>query len=197
MHPKESGLAKRLAPLFAHIGEFSFPLSIAEKNSNQFSFEFDQSFEERLLALGASKASLSLPKEVIKKHDFAFNFAEETVVVEVEKSNSEKILYDFMKFHVYLRHGATAAVLVLPCNWPHRGGVVNMFQKAKQRYELCREHRFGSTEFFEKCLIVGYDQTHSDGRKLTRDLRTELIAGRSSEALNEGIREQDSHSASA
>lgn len=175
IHPAHSAAARVLGPLFAEVKSFSFPFVIGERNSRQFTFQFDQHFQARLEKLGARNARLDLPADENRKHDFAFAFGGEIVAVEVEKSNSDKILYDFMKFHLYLRHGATAAVLVVPRNWPHRHGEVDMFDKAVERYELCRQLGFGTAEFFDRCLIVGYEQAMEDGRRLTGVIRQELI----------------------
>ncbi|GEP45869.1 hypothetical protein [Brevifollis gellanilyticus] len=175
VYPDDTPLSKTLRPLFAAANGFSFPIVIEEKNSNQFTFDFDQTLAKQLALHRAAPTTLSLPKEVRKELDFAFTYEGNIVAVEVEKSNSDKILYDFMKFHIYLSHGATAAVLILPRNWPHRSGEVNMFKNAVHRYNLCREHGFGAPAFFDKCLIVGYEQAMPDGRPLTRDLRRELI----------------------
>ena len=55
---------------------------------------------------GAVETKLEMV-EIKKEYDFAFSFAGKLIVVEVEKANREKILYDYLKFHMYLKTGLT------------------------------------------------------------------------------------------
>ncbi len=62
------------------------------------------------------------------------------MVVEVEKANREKILYDFLKFHMYLQSGADLGLLFLPKNYSHRGGEWDLFDWGKTRHQQARDY---------------------------------------------------------
>lgn len=126
---------------------------------------------------GALETSLGLPREIAKDFDFVFSFASKRVVVEVEKANREKILYDFLKFHMYLVHGADFALLFLPKNWAHTHGETDLFDCGVQRYSQCVEFGFGTPELFDRILLVGYEQFTAEG-KLTSAARKALIVAR-------------------
>ena len=171
-------LTEELRPLFAHCEGMPFPYSIGQRNNNQITSDFDKALHAQLLTHGAAPAEFTRPTNKGFLEDFSFTFNGRIFVVEAEKSNSDKILYDFLKFHFYLTSGAYAVVLLLPKNWPHRTGVVDMFDKGKERLTDCNKAGFGSTAFFERTLIVGYEQATTDGRTLTSAVREELIASR-------------------
>lgn len=134
---------------------------------------------ESLLAHGGQAAELDLPPEVVKEYVFAFSFAKKLVVAEVEKANRDKILYDFLKFHMYLRHGADFALLILPKNYSHRGGEWNLFDWGTTRYKQSLEFGFGSPSIFQRILVIGYEQFTIEGAILNSKLRAQLIANRS------------------
>ena len=100
---------------------------------------------------------------------------EKRVVVEVEKTNREKILYDLLKCHMYLNSGADVALLFLPKNYAHSGGVWNLFETGCERYKQCLRYDFGLTFYFKRILLVGYEQAMPDGRRVTSTIRKELI----------------------
>ena len=133
-----------------------------------------------LLAGGGQLTQLTLPKSILKEFDFSFSFRKKVVVVEVEKANREKILYDFLKFHMYLRHGADFGLLFVPKNYPHSSGEWKLFHWAKTRYQQSHDFGFGSPDILNRILIVGYEQRTLDGAVLTKQLRASLIANRSS-----------------
>ena len=170
-------LVAELRPLFAHCGGMHFSYSIGQRNNNQITSEFDEALHAQLLTHGATDAKFTRPRNKGFLEDFSFAYQGRTFVVEAEKSNSDKILYDFLKFHCYLASGADAVLLLLPKNWPHVGGEVDMFDIGKERLKLCQDAGFGSPLFFERTLIVGYEQATTDGRKLTATVRHELISG--------------------
>lgn len=151
--------------------EIRFPYSIGESNSNQFTFDFDSKLKDKLLESGGQLTQLSLPKGILKEYDFSFSFKGKSVVVEVEKANREKILYDFLKFHMYLRYGADFGLLFLPKNYSHRSGEWSLFDWGKTRYQQSLDYGFGSPDILERILIIGYEQRTLDGTVLNRQVR--------------------------
>ena len=177
-YPETSLACQTLSPLLSQLGEVQFPYAIGERNSNQFKFNLDPCLKARLLERGAVDTKLVLPKEVKKEADFVFSFAGKKIVVEVEKSNREKILYDFMKFHIYFGSGADFAVLFLPRNWAHSSGETDLFVEGKKHYQHCLRFGFGTSESLERILLVGYEQFTVEGKLVTSDVRRSLIAVR-------------------
>lgn len=169
-------LVAELQPLFAQCEGMEFDGRVGQRNNNQITSAFDDALRDHLLQCGATAANFARPTGKGFEEDFVFRYNGRTFVVEVEKSNRDKILYDFLKFHFYLVSGADAVLLLVPKNWPHRGGEVDLYAAGKERLGLCREAGFGSVQFFERTLIVGYEQATADGRKLTAVVRHELIA---------------------
>ena len=100
--PPGSKINEFLRPLLDACVEIRFPYSIGERNSNQFTLDFDSKLKANILASGSQLTQLTLPKAIQKELDFSFTFRGKVVVVEVEKANREKIPYDFLKFHMYL-----------------------------------------------------------------------------------------------
>ncbi|MGH9871670.1 MAG: hypothetical protein ACRD9S_04280 [Pyrinomonadaceae bacterium] len=176
--PLESQVLRILRPVLSGCTEVRFPYSIGERNNNQFTFNFDSKLQERLIQSGARPAKLDLPPDVLKEYDFSFSFDSKLVVVEVEKANREKILYDFLKFHMYLRHGADLALLFLPKNYSHRSGEWDLFDWGKTRYQQSLDFGFGSQAVFDRILIIGYEQRTLEGAVLNRTVRASLIANR-------------------
>src|SRR6266545_6151864 len=145
-----------LRPLIAGLKEVRFPVTVGERNSNQLAYHFDRPLKCRMLARGAVEATLDLPPETRAEYDFVLTLAGKQVVVEVEKSNWNKILYDFLKFHMYFRNGADFSILFLPKNWPHAHGEENAFDIGLNRYKQCLDFGFGTSDLFDRILIVGY-----------------------------------------
>jgi len=169
-------LAAELRPLFVECEGMQFDCQVGQRNNNQITSAFDHALRDHLFSRGATPAAFTRPKGKGFKEDFAFTHNGRTFVVEAEKSNSDKILYDFLKFHFYLASGADAVLLLLPKNWPHVGGEADMFAIGKERLKHCQKAGFGSSMFFERVLIVGYEQETDAGRRLTAAIRKKLIA---------------------
>jgi hypothetical protein len=174
-YPEISPACLTLRPLITRLGEVRFPYTIGEKNSNQFTFDFDPNLKAALLSQGANETEFVMPKEVKQEHDFVFSFADKIIVVEVEKSNVEKILYDFMKFHIYFGSKADFAMLFLPKNWAHAHGTPDLFVEGKKHYQDCLKFGFGTPESLGRILLVGYQQFTFDGHLLTKEVRNRLI----------------------
>lgn len=177
-YPETSLACQALSPLLIQLGEVRFPYAIGERNSNQFTFNLDSYLKTRLLARGAVETELVLPKEIKKEKDFVFSFAGKKIVVEVEKSDRGKILYDFMKFHIYFGFDADFAILFLPVNWAHSGGVTDLFAEGRKHYQHCLKFGFGTPESLGRILLVGYKQFTVEGKLVTSDVRRSLIAAR-------------------
>jgi len=174
-YPENSVASRALSPLLCKLGEVRFPYSIGMRNGHQFTFNLDPYLKTRFLEIGGVEIPFPLPNQIKKELDFAFSFAGNKVVVEVEKSNDEKILYDFMKFHIYFGHGAQFALLFLPNNWPHIHNTLDIFKIGKEHYQQCLEYGFGTPESLERILIVGYEQFTSEGLRLSKAIRQTLI----------------------
>ena len=129
-------------------------------NSYQLNSSFDAAMNERLLAIGGRSFKFQPKCSTAIDFDFAVELNGEKCVFEVEKANKEKILYDFLKMHVYLDSDVAAAVLIAPINWPHSGGVENLFSLAKERFDLCRRHGMIDPSKCERMLIVGVTQIY-------------------------------------
>ncbi len=176
-----------LSPMVSQLGEVRFTGRVGAKNSGQCDFDLDDRLAEHIHGLaGVAGADLSMPG-IQKRFDFAFTWSGKHVVVEVEKANWEKVLYDFLKAHIYFSRGADFVVVFVPKNYVHSGkSPTNTFRVARQRYDQCVEHGFGSREIFGRILLVGYEQTLQDGRLFTPALRKEFIeAARLAQAQND------------
>lgn len=178
LFPKNTTAYRELCPLLLACKEVRFPYSIGETNSNQFTFGFDDKLKTQLIACGAVETQLEMPAEIKKEYDFAFLFAGRLVVVEVEKANREKILYDYLKFHMYLKSGADFSILFLTKNYAHRLGEWDLFDWGVKRYRQCLEFGFGNSKLFDRILLVGYEQCTVEGTPLNSRVRASLIATR-------------------
>lgn len=56
---------------------------------------------------------------------------------------------------------------------------MDLFAVGRERLQQCVDAGFGSALFFERTLLVGYEQATADGRRLTSTVRRELIASKS------------------
>lgn len=178
LFPKDSTAYRELRPLLVACKEVRFPYSIGDRNSNQFTLEFDDKLKAQLITCGAVEAQFEMPAEIKKEYDFAFSFAGKLVVVEVEKANREKILYDYLKFHMYLKSGADFSILFLTKNYAHRLGEWDLFDWSVKRYRQCLEFGFGNSQLFDRMLLVGYEQCTVEGIALSSNVRASLIANR-------------------
>lgn len=174
--PTDSGAYRELRPLLLSCTEVRFPYSIGDTNSNQFTFGFDDRLKAQLITCGAVETQFEMPAEIKKEYDFAFSFAGRLVVVEVEKANREKILYDYLKVHMYLKSGADFSILFLTKNYAHRLGEWNLFDWGVKRYRQCLEFGFGNSQLFDRMLLVGYEQCTVEGIPLSSRVRASLIA---------------------
>jgi hypothetical protein len=167
---------QHLGGLIAHIGEVRYNASIGTRNSNQFTYSFDAPLESRLTDLGCTQCTVNLCDGLRNQSDFAFMYSGVRVAVEVEKANWEKILYDFLKFHIYFASGAQFAMLFLPRNYPHSGGEVDSFTIGCERYQQCLKYHFGDPEHLGRILLVGFEQFTADGTRLSSSVRRQMIS---------------------
>jgi hypothetical protein len=158
------------------LNEVRFPVMVGEKNSNQLTTGFDENLEASLLAHGGIQRQLVLPAFVRQRHDFVFSLGGSCVAVEVEKANWEKILRNFLKFHIYFKHGADFAILFLPKLYPHTNGETENFKAGRMLFEQCLQFEFGKASTFERILLVGYEQFTLDGERFTAAVRRREMA---------------------
>lgn len=175
-HPIGTAANVLVSPLVSQLGEVPFIGRVGEKNSGQCDSDLDDRLAERFYSMtGVTRAELPMP-EIKKKFDFAFHYERRAVVVEVEKANWEKVLYDFLKAHLYFASGADFVVVFMPKNYVHSGkSPMKSFEKARQRYDQCVKYGFGSPENFNRILLVGYEQAGRDGRIFTSAMRKDFI----------------------
>lgn len=85
--PARSSAHRLFEPLIAGLCEVRFPVTVGQRNSHQITYSFDSPLEAALLAQGATRTELDLPRRINQRYDFAFLFGGKTAVVEVEKAN--------------------------------------------------------------------------------------------------------------
>jgi hypothetical protein len=175
-HPIGAPACALLAPLVKELGEVPFTGRVGEKNSGQCDSDLDDCLAGRFSMIkGVAKKEIGMPK-IQKKFDFSFAFKGRSVVVEVEKANWEKVLYDFLKAHMYFVSGADFVVVFVPKNYVHSGkSPMKSFDQACKRYDHCVEYGFGSRENLGRILLVGYEVAVQDGRLFTPALRKRFI----------------------
>ena len=177
LYPNADEAARHIAPLFSGLSriDFSFRVNDPTVNQGQMTSNFDAALERSLQARGATPFILPLPPGVPQKLDFAFAFGGRTVAVEIEKTNREKILRDFLKCHIYLHSGADYAIVALPRNFAHKHSIWNLFQFGVERYNECRTYGYGTTDKLGRILLLGFDQREaSTNRLLSKKTREEM-----------------------
>lgn len=176
-HPIGRPAHALVSPLVGQLGEVPFTGRVGAKNSGQCDSDLDDRLAEKFCGMtGVERAELPMPA-IEKKFDFAFHYKSRAVVVEVEKANWEKVLYDFLKAHLYFASGADFVVVFVPKNYVHSGkSPTKTFHVARQRYDQCVKYGFGSPENLGRILLVGYEQAVRDGRLFTPALRKQFIA---------------------
>lgn len=101
------------------------------RNSCQLDSTFDQELRQKLDNQLIRSVELPLPDGFSAEYAFdaAFELPEVgKVVVEVEKADHQKILYDILKAHIYLRAGAQSVVLLIPTTRGRKAKQNQMFE---------------------------------------------------------------------
>ena len=176
-YPKSGKAYEQLNPLLSKLKKIDYQLTVPDPsvNQGQISSDFDAKFEAALVKCGAKQSKFSLPAEIPQKFDFAFSFEDLVVAVEVEKANREKILRDILKAHSYLYSGADLAIIALPFNYPHSGGVWDLFSFGKERFIECERYGFGSASLLSRILLLGFKQFDGLSDKyLSTDIRNQI-----------------------
>jgi hypothetical protein len=179
IYPKDGDASQHLARLLKGLAKIDFVFRVDDPtvNQGQMASNFDAALESALRPLGATPFDLRLPPGVPQELDFAFSFGGRTVAVEIEKTNREKILRDFLKCHMYLHAGADYAVVGLPRNYAHKHGIWNLFEFGVDRYNECRTYGFGTADKLGKILLLGFDQYDAEtNRLLSKVTRAEMRA---------------------
>ena len=96
IYPKEGEAFQYLLPILGRIERLDFTLRVNDPSVNQGQMisDFDEELKKMLQTLGAEPWNLTFPHP--QEFDFAFMFAKRRVVVEIEKTNCEKILRDIL-----------------------------------------------------------------------------------------------------
>jgi len=160
LFPTDNLAYESLSGVLLGIDRFDFTCCVHDPNVNQgqMTSDLDERLEQAVLSQGAISYSFDLPREIPQQLDFAFRYNDSIVVVEVEKTNREKILRDILKAHMYLNSGADYALLALPKNYSHRHGVWNLYEFGVQRFSECRTYGFGTEERLGRILLIGFEQ---------------------------------------
>lgn len=185
LFPNDGVAFHSLSPLLKKIQRVDFVIRVDDPSANQGQMvsDFDNKLEKVLLVHGAIPSELRLPPGIPQEFDFVFSFAGQTVAVEIEKTNREKILRDILKCHIYIHAGADFALIGLPKNYPHSHGVWDLFEFGVQRLRECKTFGFGTADKLGRILLLGYEQFVSSTNELlskeTRQrMRKEAIAQR-------------------
>ncbi len=144
-----------------------FPLEFemickSAKNNYQLSSLFDDALIAKAMSTEMPIGSLQLPKDIAKEYDAVLKTKFGLVVIEVEKANWEKFLYDLMKAHIYLNHGAEYCCIILPENWAHQHGEINVFQESSKRLDLARKYKCGDPRVLDRVFLIGFRQFWKD-----------------------------------
>ena len=157
-----------------------FPLDFkmvckSPSNNYQLSSLFDDALQKKAPSVGLVPGTLKLPQHIAKEYDAVFRTEYGTVVVEVEKANWEKFLYDMLKAHIYLNHGADYCCIILPENWAHQHGEIDLFQESNARLDLAKTYHFGDPNVLDRLFLIGFRQFWN-GQLLTQSLREQMRA---------------------
>lgn len=145
------------------------------KNNYQLSSLFDDALIAKAISKEMPSENLQLPNDITKEYDAVLKTKFGLVVIEVEKANWEKFLYDLLKAHIYLCHGAEYCCIILPENWAHQHGEINVFQESSKRLDLAREYRCGDQKVLDRVFLIGFRQfwkgtlLNQAGREQMRD----------------------------
>ena len=142
-------------------------------NNYQLISDFDDTIKENLLKFGAEEYPFTPNCNESIDYDFSLSVSGSNAVFEIEKANKEKLLYDFLKMHIYLESGADVAVLICPHNWAHSKGTYDLFSLAKERFTLCERYGMLNEKFINNMLIVGFTQTYR-GKVLDKKLLLDI-----------------------
>lgn len=160
LFPKEGEAFRHLSPLLAGLSRINFILRVDNPlvNQGQMASDFDYELEKALLTVGPTSHKLRLPRQIPQRYDFAFEFGGQSIAVEIEKANREKILRDILKCHMYLHAGADFALVVLAKNYPHKIGVWDLFEFGVQHFSECQTYGFGTPDKLGRILLLGFQQ---------------------------------------
>ena len=157
-----NGLPHQLLELLNKVFPLEYKMTNSSpKNSCQLNSTFDQQLLSNLQQNGFEPAELELPDGFSAEYEFdaAFNLPEiGKVVVEVEKADHQKILYDLLKAHIYLRAGAAYVLLLIPTTRGRKGDVNLMFEIGRKRLSDCLKSGMIGEDAKSKIFIVGFEQ---------------------------------------
>ena len=145
-----------------------FPLEYAMTNSSpRNSFQLNSSFDEVLTAqlrrTGFEDAEVDLPREYAAEYQYDHAFVVPglgKVVVEVEKADHQKLLYDLLKAHVYLRAGADCVVLLVPTTRGRQASVNSIFDIGLNRLMDCERVGMIAERAASRLFLVGFEQRY-------------------------------------
>jgi hypothetical protein len=160
----ETGRNQELIKQLSGMEGLAFKLTCSSpRNSYQKDSSLDSDIKKYLLDNGNKLINPNFPQCPINiAYDFALRIGDKNVVFEIEKANKEKILYDYLKAHIYMDYGIDNVVIIAPKNWVHAHGTYDLFKVAKERISLCYQYQMGNEKKLKKILIVGFTQIYNN-----------------------------------
>ena len=157
-----AGHNKPLADAVASLFPFDFTLTCKSPSNNyQLTSGFDDAFDRAAQLAGWKPSSINTPPTFSREHDGCFDIGGLRVVVEIEKANWEKFLYDLLKCHVYVSSGADGCLILLPVNWPHSGGIKDIYGDCLPRLSIAREYNAVRADVLDSLVVVGFRQMYN------------------------------------
>jgi hypothetical protein len=183
LYPKEGEAFQYLLPILSRIERVDFTLRVNDPsvNQGQMTSDFDEELKKMLQTLGAEPWNLAFPHP--QEFDFAFMLVDRRVVVEIEKTNREKILRDILKCHMYQHFGADFTIIGLPKNYAHTHGIWNLFEFGVNRFSECKTYGFGTPDKLGRILLWGYEQYDASTKELLSKQTRQLWRKRAAEGI--------------
>lgn len=144
---------------------FDFVLTCnSPRNNYQLNSDFDDAFSHAAQAAGWEPTTLLTPPDIARAHDGYFKYGELSIVVEIEKTNWEKFLYDLLKCHIYISSGANGCIILLPVNWPHKNGIKNIYHDCIPRLDVATKYHAIRPDVLGSLVVVGFEQMYEGVR---------------------------------
>lgn len=171
-----TGTHNELVNAVSALFPFDFTLTCrSPRNNYQLISNFDDAFCDVAQNAGWKRAALTTPDGFFADHDGYFEFEDHHIVVEIEKANWQKFLFDLLKCHVYVSSGANGCLIVLPVNWPHAHGIKDIYHDCLPRLNLARDYGAIRTDVLNSLVVVGFRQLYN-GCEFNAAVRSEMRA---------------------
>lgn len=94
--------------------------------------------------------------------DIALEIHGKNIIFEIEKANKEKILYDYLKAHIYIKSGINCVIVCVPINWVSSKVSENLFKVACERLNLCSDYKMADEGTLKNIILVGFKQYYQN-----------------------------------